>query len=69
MTLKIGEQFSGTPEEPDGMWRSPRRWSKQPFRDGLVTDWRCIDADVGLFSPAFGAERCAAIRTRRWSED
>lgn len=72
MTLKIGEQFSGTPEEPDGIVAiaAPVVYNSL-FRDGLVTDWRMyLMRTVGLFTPAIGAgTKCGDPNGEDGSED
>ncbi len=57
MTLKIGEQFSGTSEAPDALVSiaAPVVYNSM-LRDGVVTNWGTyIMRTAGLFIPAIGA--------------
>lgn len=56
MTLKIGERFSGTAEEPDALVEisAPVVYNSL-LRDGVVTNWGTyIMRTAGLFTPSIG---------------
>ncbi len=72
MTLKLGEQFSGTEQEPDALVSiaAPVVYNSL-LRDGVVTNWGTyIMRTVGLFVPAIGAGvKCGNPKGEDGNED